>query len=196
MKKKFKKLSLLLSGFLFSFLVIGQFSTPTSAKEIDNGLKKLEYTIYEIREMSLGEYYEKIFPEIFEEFTEEEKEILFKTPYPKETENSNSKGLINGWSSMEKKNSTQVNYTVRTDIYATHKAKKIQHSIVMFDQNGTTWMSEGTSGTDTKSFATRGYKDIKTGNRYKIETVHTITMPSNYSPTVSSSKSDSAWISM
>lgn len=67
MKKKFKKLSLLLSGFLFSFLVIGQFSTPASAKEMDNSLR-------------------------------------------------------NGWSFMERRNSTQVNYAVRTDIYAANSA--------------------------------------------------------------------------
>ena len=80
MKKLSKKLLSILSLTMFGLLFAN--APTTSAETLENeNLVKLEYTIDEIKAMSLGEYYQNIFPETFDEFTAEQKEELFDTPY-------------------------------------------------------------------------------------------------------------------
>ena len=80
MKKLSKKLLSILLLTMFGLLFAN--APTTSAETLENeNLVKLEYTIDEIKAMSLGEYYQNIFPETFDEFTAEQKEELFDTPY-------------------------------------------------------------------------------------------------------------------
>ena len=62
MKKLSKKLLSILSLTMFGLLFAN--APTTSAETLENeNLVKLEYTIDEIKAMSLGEYYQNIFPE-------------------------------------------------------------------------------------------------------------------------------------
>ena len=61
------------------------------------------------------------------------------------------------------------------------KAKKIHHSSIIYDDKGTTWMIRSDSKTDSNYFNMTGPKSIKKG-KYKMETVHTVDMPSGYWP--------------
>lgn len=191
MKKIFKKFALSLALMMFGVLLLNTHNA--SAESLSTGLVKLDYTIDEIRQMSLGEYYSKIFPETFDEFTTEQKEELFNTPYP----NVNSKvslGLGVGYSSLWKSSTNVLGWGVSTTMdLGSDTAKKLYHSSVLTDSNGTTWMIRNEGKTDANYFYMGGYKDVVSG-QYRLETVHTVNWPSGYFPSTSSAVSASSWV--
>lgn len=147
--------------------------------------------------MSLGEYYSKIFPEIFEQFTPEEQRELFNTPYSNNA-NKNSRvdlGLGLGTSNLYKSSTNKLSYSVITNMNFTDNsiAKKIHHSSLLYDSKGTTWMIRGDSKSDSNYFYMSGYKDV-TSEKYRLETVHTVNMPSGYWPSTVSATSYSDWV--
>lgn len=196
MKNLSKKLLSILGLTIFGLFLVS--NTTVSAETLENeNLIKLDYTIDEIRKMSLGEYYQNIFPETFNEFTDEQKEELFNTPYER---NQNSKGVVDfgpgyGSSFLTKTSNNRFNYSVTTNLKFTDGsvAKKIKHSSVLVDSNGTAWMIRSDSKSDSNYFNMSGYKDVTAG-RYYLETVHTVTAPSGYWPSTASTVSSSGWV--
>ena len=167
MKKLSKKLLSILSLTMFGLLFAN--APTTSAETLENeNLVKLEYTIDEIKAMSLGEYYQNIFPETFDEF-----DIVSKV------------------------SSSEIRYSAKTQMNFTDgsKAKKIHHSSIIYDDKGTTWMIRSDSKTDSNYFNMTGPKSIKNG-KYKMETVHTVDMPSGYWPKSTSKTTTSAWLTV
>lgn len=200
MKKLSKKLLSILSLTMFGLLFAN--APTTSAETLENeNLVKLEYTIDEIKAMSLGEYYQNIFPETFDEFTAEQKEELFDTPYSTQTLNERNRiidgALMTASSTLSKVSSSEIRYSAKTQMNFTDgsKAKKIHHSSIIYDDKGTTWMIRSDSKTDSNYFNMSGPKSIKKG-KYKMETVHTVDMPSGYWPKSTSKTTTSAWLTV
>ena len=141
MKKLSKKLLSILSLTMFGLLFAN--APTTSAETLENeNLVKLEYTIDEIKAMSLGEYYQNIFPETFDEFTAEQKEELFDTPYSTQTLNERNRiidgALMTVSSTLSKVSSSEIRYSAKTQMNFTDgsKAKKIHHSSIIYDDKG------------------------------------------------------------
>ena len=169
----------------------------TFAEESSTELVKLEYTIDEIRQMSLGEYYSNIFPETFDEFTKEEQEQLFNTPYLRNKTRGSVEfgpGLASSFLTKIATNSFRYNVTTHLKFTDGSIAKKIHHSSVLTDKNGTTWMIRTDTKENTNFFNMTGVKDVTSG-QYYLETVHTVTAPSGYSPKTASTISGSGWTS-
>lgn len=193
MKKIFRKLSLVLGLMMFSVLMLNV--TNVSAKDLSNELVKLDYTIDEIREMSLGEYYSNIFPEVFAEFDLAVQEELFNTPYESSLNPLNDGGFMNASSTLTKTSSSEVQYRALTQMTFTDgsKAKQIHHSSLIYDDAGTTWMIRSDRKADSNYFDMKGPKSVSKG-RYKMETVHTVDMPKGYWPTTVSRTTTSPWV--
>lgn len=195
MKNFLKRFSLVLSLIMFGILLVRP--NITFAEELSTDLVKLDYTIDEIRQMSLGEYYSKIFPETFDEFTEEEQEQLFNTPYLSNKTRAAVEfgpGLASSFLTKTATNRFKYDVTTHLKFSDGSKAKKIHHSSVLTDKNGTTWMIRTDTKENTNFFNMSGYKDVTSG-QYYLETVHTVTAPSGYYPKTASTVSGSGWTS-
>ena len=200
MKKFSKKLLSILSLTIFGLLFVNAPTTSAETLESEN-LVKLEYTIDEIKKMSLGEYYQNIFPETFNEFDLETRAELFATPYSTQTLDEKNRiidaGLITASSTLSKVSSSEIKFSAKTQMNFTDgsKAKKIHHSSIIYDDKGSTWMIRSESKTDSNYFNMSGPKSIKKG-KYKMETVHTVDMPSGYWPQSTSRTTTSAWLTV
>ena len=200
MKKFSKKLLSILSLTIFGLLFVNAPTTSAETLESEN-LVKLEYTIDEIKKMSLGEYYQNIFPETFNEFDLETRAELFATPYSTQTLDEKNRiidaGLMTASSTLSKVSSSEIKFSAKTQMNFTDgsKAKKIHHSSIIYDDKGTTWMIRSDSKTDSNYFNMTGPKSIKNG-KYKMETVHTVDMPSGYWPKSTSKTTTSAWLTV
>ena len=150
-------------------------------------LRLLDYTIDEIRQMKLGQYYQELFPEIWEEMTDEEREQVKDLPYPSENQRASSLGVYKGTTSIRQVASMQIEMKSKTYRYLTGPtAKKIRHSYVYYDRAGNTYGGGLSGDVDTKSYTSsmRSGTTIPVGKIMRAETVHTVTFPSNYKPTV------------
>ncbi|MFR2744970.1 MAG: hypothetical protein ACLTA9_12300 [Clostridium saudiense] len=200
MKKFSKKLLSILSLTIFGLLFVNAPTTSAETLESEN-LVKLEYTIDEIKKMSLGEYYQNIFPETFNEFDLETRAELFATPYSTQTLDEKNRiidaGLMTASSTLSKVSSSEIKFSAKTQMNFTDgsKAKKIHHSSIIYDDKGSTWMIRSESKTDSNYFNMSGPKSIKKG-KYKMETVHTVDMPSGYWPQSTSRTTTSAWLTV
>lgn len=200
MKKFSKKLLSILSLTIFGLLFVNAPTTSAETLESEN-LVKLEYTIDEIKKMSLGEYYQNIFPETFNEFDLETRAELFATPYSTQTLDEKNRiidaGLMTASSTLSKVSSSEIKFSSKTQMNFTDgsKAKKIHHSSIIYDDKGSTWMIRSESKTDSNYFNMSGPKSIKKG-KYKMETVHTVDMPSGYWPQSTSRTTTSAWLTV
>ena len=200
MKKISKKLLSILSLTIFGLLFVNAPTTSAETLESEN-LVKLEYTIDEIKKMSLGEYYQNIFPETFNEFDLETRAELFATPYSTQTLDEKNRiidaGLMTASSTLSKVSSSEIKFSAKTQMNFTDgsKAKKIHHSSIIYDDKGSTWMIRSESKTDSNYFNMSGPKSIKKG-KYKMETVHTVDMPSGYWPQSTSRTTTSAWLTV
>ena len=200
MKKFSKKLLSILSLTIFGLLFVNAPTTTAETLESEN-LVKLEYTIDEIKKMSLGEYYQNIFPETFNEFDLETRAELFATPYSTQTLDEKNRiidaGLMTASSTLSKVSSSEIKFSAKTQMNFTDgsKAKKIHHSSIIYDDKGSTWMIRSESKTDSNYFNMSGPKSIKKG-KYKMETVHTVDMPSGYWPQSTSRTTTSAWLTV
>ena len=132
-------------------------------------LRLLDYTIDEIRQMKLGQYYQELFPEIWE------------------NQRASSLGVYKGTTSIRQVASKQIEMKSKTYRYLTGPtAKKIRHSYVYYDRAGNTYGGGLSGDVDTKSYTSsmRSGTTIPVGKIMRAETVHTVTFPSNYKPTV------------
>ena len=151
--------------------------------------------------MSLGEYYQNIFPETFNEFDLETRAELFATPYSTQTLDEKNRiidaGLMTASSTLSKVSSSEIKFSAKTQMNFTDgsKDKKIHHSSIIYDDKGSTWMIRSESKTDSNYFNMSGPKSIKKG-KYKMETVHTVDMPSGYWPQSTSRTTTSAWLTV
>ena len=100
-------------------------------------------------------------------------------------------------STLSKVSSSEIRYSAKTQMNFTDgsKAKKIHHSSIIYYDKGTTWMIRSDSKTDSNYFNMTGPKSIKKG-KYKMETVHTVDMPSGYWPKSTSKTTTSAWLTV
>lgn len=182
--------------FTICTMMLGRANTKVLAQTNDTEFIKLEYTIDEIRNMSLGEFYSKVCPEELNNFSLEEQEELFNTAYPKENTDSRDLGFGTGTSSLWNNGTRSLGFKVTTQMNFTDgsKAKKIHISVLLYDKNGTTWMARTDSKVDSNYFSISGNKNVSSG-QYRMETVHTVSMPSGYIPKTMSSTSYSTWVS-
>ena len=79
--------------------------------------------------------------------------------------------------------------------YATNIVDDYYYHSIIYDDKGTTWMIRSDSKTDSNYFNMTGPKSIKNG-KYKMETVHTVDMPSGYWPKSTSKTTTSAWLTV
>lgn len=194
MKDILRKIAFVMVFTICSMVIVNS-KEEVSAQTFGTEFVKLDYTIEEIKSMSLGEFYSKVCPEELKEFSLEEQEELFNTPYPEANNNSRDLGYGTGTSSLWNSGTRLLGFRVTTQMNFSDgsKAKKIHISVLLYDSSGTTWMARTDSNTDSNYFSISGNKNVSSG-RYRMETVHTVSMPSGYFPKTMSSTSYSSWV--
>ena len=91
MKDILRKIAFVMVFTICSMVIVNS-KEEVSAQTFGTEFVKLDYTIEEIKSMSLGEFYSKVCPEELKEFSLEEQEELFNTPYPEANNNSRDLG--------------------------------------------------------------------------------------------------------
>lgn len=162
-------------------------------------LKKVDLTIDEIREMTMGEYYQTIFPDVWNKFTDEEKDFYSKTPYPKPNEEINNKASVTfrGKTTISRQSGSTptLKGTMKTNrVQGSAKATEINHSTVLVDDSGGTWAGHLSSNKNSTSYTSTLVKSaLKKGKLYRFETVHTISLPKGYNPAKIILNTQSPW---
>lgn len=193
MKKKLKGIVTIMAAIICCTSIGG--GSFVNAIELDKDNQQLEglqlrplgYTIDEIRHMKLGQYYQELFPEIWQDMTNEEKEFVKDLPYPSEDQRASSVGVYKGTTSIKQVASKQIQMTAKTYKFLIGPtAKKLHHSYVFYDRSGSTYGGGIDSAVDTTSHTStmKSGATIPVGKIMRAETVHTVTFPSGYTPSV------------
>lgn len=198
MKKKLKGIVMMMATIICCISIGGGSFVNAIGLENDNQqgeglqLRPLGYTIDEIRNMKLGQYYQELFPELWQDMTNEEKELVKDLPYPSEDQRASSIGLYKGTTSIKQVASKQIQLTAKTYKFLTGPtAKKLHHSYVFYDRSGNSYGGGIDSAANTTSHTStmKSGATIPVGKIMRAETVHTVTFPSGYTPSVSTFKS-------
>lgn len=161
-------------------------------------LRKVDITIDEIHEMMMDEYYQTLFPDAWNEFSNEEKVFFAKTPYPKPEEDSEKATITfsvnTSISKVSGSTPTLKGTTKTTRLLGNDNFKSVKHSVVLVDDTGGTWAGHISTGNDISKYNTTLTKPaLQKGYLYRFESVHTVTMPSGYSPSQHIKSTQSYW---
>lgn len=205
MKKKLKSIATMMVAIIcFTYIGGTSFVNAIELENYNQSEEELEliplgYKIDEIRNMKLGQYYQELFPEIWNDMTDEEKEFVKDLPYPSEDQRASSVGLYKGTTSIKQIASKQIQMTAKTSRFLTGPtAKKLTHSYVFYDRSGNTYGGGSDGAVDTTSHTStmKSGATIPVGKIMRAETVHTVTFPSGYTPSTQTFKSLSGEINI
>ncbi|MGL4911861.1 MAG: hypothetical protein ACRC3Y_05440 [Romboutsia sp.] len=146
-------------------------------------LRPLDYTIDEIREMTMEEYYTNIFPELWETFTIEEKEQCKNIKYSEvQEENDNSRivDVFVGVATIASNSTRTVKGQVGVVGDGSKKANNIAVSYVLYDTTGATYAGGQGSRSNVSQYAmTYESRVLPSGRRAYVEGVVRVKVNSN-----------------
>lgn len=162
-------------------------STQSSLENLEyeeSELRPLDYTIDEIRQMTMAEYYSKCFPEIWETCTPSEKEEYSKIKYSDLDEASNrSIPIVNvfvasGAIESPSKKTAKGQVVIMGD--GSVKASRMDISYILYDSTGATYAG-GSGGKSNATYYGMKFESrvIPSGKKVYVESVNKLKFNSN-----------------
>lgn len=174
----------------FTSVSVDAFEAQTQPKEVtqnmdyeNSELRPLDYTIEEIREMTMAEFYSKCFPETWETFTSKEKEDYKHIKYS-ELQEPNGKAVIDSVfvsSAIAKSPSSR---TVKGQLAINGdggtKASRMDISYVLYDTTGKTYAG-GSGGNSNCTYYGTTYESrvVPSGRRAYVEGIFRLKIKSS-----------------